>query len=105
MRLTNKELIDEFYVRIQEQYPHLSQEQVRDIVFGPWRYLKQGMESGDLPEMRMKYFGVFQVYKGRAVNMLASLEERFKEGQVDTLTYQRLTTMLKKYLKRLTDEA
>ena len=100
MKLTNSDLVKEFYDRIEGQYPELTEEQVRDIVFAPWRFLKSEMETGDLPEIRIKYFGTFQVYKGRAVNMLRNLEKRFKFHKVDTLQYQKLTTMLNRYLNR-----
>ncbi len=104
MKLENKELIEEFYQRNKDKYPNVSLEQFRDVCFGPWRFLKQEMESGDLPEIRLKYFGTFQVYQGRARNMLHNLKQRFQFKKIDSKQYFKLKEMLEKYLKRFEDE-
>lgn len=104
MRLENKELIEQFYEQEKDKYPDLTLEQFRDICFGPWRFLKQEMESGDLPEVRFKYFGTFKVYEGRAKNMLFNLKQRFQFKKIDSKQYFKLKEMLEKYLKRINNE-
>ena len=63
-RLSNKELTQEFYDMIKDVYPDLELQDVRDIVYHPWRYGKKAMESGELPVIQFKYFGKFFVIFG-----------------------------------------
>ena len=58
------------------------------------------MESGELPEIRFKYFGTFQVYQGRAKNMLENLKERFRFNKVDKKDYFRIKDILENFLNR-----
>jgi len=104
MKFHNDELIEEFYNKKREEYPNLSLEQMKDICFSPWKFLKDEMESGELPTVRLKYFGTFQVYKGRAEFMLRNLKERFEENKVTKKQYLKLTNMLKKFLKSKQNE-
>ena len=105
MRLESRDLIQEYYNTIKETYPDLTPEDCKEICSAPWKFLKQEIESGELPEIRFKYFGTFQVYKGRAENMLFNLKERFKLHKIDRHQYFRLKEMLEKYLKRLENES
>jgi len=99
MELKNNELIEDFYKEEKEKYPELTIEQVKEICFGPWRFLKKEMESGDLPTVRLKYFGTFQVYEGRARNMLHTIEKRFKFHKISPKQYFKLKEMLERFLK------
>lgn len=103
MKLHNEELIEEFYNKKKEEYPNLSLEQMKDICFGPWKFLKDEMESGELPTVRLKYFGTFQVYKGRAEFMLRNLKERFEANKITEKQYFKLKKMLEKFLKNIQD--
>ena len=100
MELKNDELIKEFYEQQKELHPDLTIEQIKDICFGPWRFLKSEMESGDLPTVRFKYFGTFQVYEGRARNMLYNNEKKFKFHKISPKQYYKLQEMLKRFLER-----
>jgi hypothetical protein len=101
MKLDNLDLMKGFYEEEKHKYPDVSFEQFKEICFGPWRFLKHEMESGRLPEVRLKYFGTFQVYKGRAKNMLINLEKRYVEGKVKEREYLRLKEMITKYLNNI----
>lgn len=98
MKLQNSELIEEFYNQEKHKYPDMTLEQFKEVCFGPWRFLKHEMESGELPEVRLKYFGTFQVYQGRAKHMLENLKKRFKFHKIDPVQYHKLKDMLEKYL-------
>lgn len=104
MKLENKELQEEYYKEITDKYPGLTLEECKEICTAPWRFLKQEVESGELPEVRFKYFGTFQVYQGRAELMLYNLKQRFKLHKIDVKQYYKLKDMLEKHLKRLKDE-
>lgn len=104
MKLENKELIEQYFIGIADKYPSLTLEECKEICFAPWRFLKQEIESGELPEVRFKYFGTFQVYPGRAENMLYNLKERFRYHKIDPKQYFKLKEMLDKFIKRVKNE-
>lgn len=104
MKIENQELMEEFYTKNLSKFPDLTLEEFKEVCYSPWRYLKQEMESGELPEIRFKYFGTFQVYKGRAENMLHNLKQRFKFHKIDPKQYFHLKDMLEKYLGRINEK-
>lgn len=97
---TNKELFHEFYAKHGHEFPEVDIEQSKEAAFAPWRFLKKEMEVGDLETVRLKYFGTFQVYTGRAKRMLQTLKDRLRFHKIDKLQYQKLSIMLDKFLKR-----
>lgn len=103
-KLDNQQLLEEFYSTIKDDYPHVNFEQLKDICFGPWRFLKQEMESGLLPTVRFKYFGIFTVFPGRAKNMLYHLEEKIKTEKITEDQYLKYKEMIENYLNKLKDE-
>lgn len=101
MKIDNMELMSEFYEEIKEEYPDLSFDQLKDILFGPWRYLREQIESGFFPEVRFEYFGVFKVYPGRAKHLLTNLEERKNKGLITQEFYDKYRKLLINYIKRV----
>lgn len=104
MKIEAKDLIEEFYEKEKENYPDLSLDQFKDVCYGPWRFLKREMENGELNAVRLKYFGVFQVHKGRAKWMSTAIEERRDKNIITEDKYQQLKVMLTKFLKRHEDK-
>ena len=100
MILKNPELLTDFYLEQKEYYPELTLEQFKDICQNPWRYTKREMEFGELPTIRLKYFGTLQVYPKRAKNMLENLKKRFKLHQIDSKQFFKLKEMLEKFLEK-----
>lgn len=98
MKLESDKLVTEFYNKMSSEFPGITQEQAKDICYGPWKFLKQEMENGELSEVRFKYFGTFQVYPGRAVNLLNNLKERFRFNKVGKEEFFRIKTMLEKFI-------
>ena len=98
-KLENEELLKEFHALKQLEFPGIDIKQAKEIVDTPWRYLKQLMEGGDLLGMRMKYFGTFRVYLGRAKHMLEHNKERFKLNKISKEEFYRIKNMLEKYIK------
>ncbi len=99
MKLSNQELMKEFFSQEKDNYPDLSLEDMTEIVHTPWRNLKIAMEEGSLDEVRIKYFGTFKVHKGRAVAERAKVERKFKEGTINEKTYMRVKTVIDRYLE------
>ena len=98
MKLESDKLVTEFYNKKSSEFTGITQEQAKDICYGPWKFLKQEMENGELSEVRFKYFGTFQVYPGRAVNLLNNLKERFRFNKVGKEEFFRIKTMLEKFI-------
>lgn len=100
MKLTNNELNETFYDEQGDEYS-ASLEQVKEVISGPWEFTKQEFESGLLPSIRHKYLGTFQVYPGRAKNMLHHLKTRYDTEKISSKKYEKLTTMIKNYINEL----
>jgi hypothetical protein len=80
--MDSEDLIREYWDSIKEKYPELSYEEVKEICHSPFVFLKDMMQREDLPEVRMKYLGVFRVYLNRAKYILDQLEQRKTSGSV-----------------------
>ena len=63
---SNQELTTEFFKMIKESYPDLSLQDIRDIVYNPWRDARKACGGGELPEIQFLHFGKFSVRKRRA---------------------------------------
>ena len=104
MILKNDELFHEFYSKEGHKYPHLNLERCKEAAFIPWVYTKKQMESGELDTVRLKYFGTFQVYQGRAKKMLINLKQRHKFNKIDPKQFLHLKGMIEKFLKKKDNE-
>lgn len=98
MKILTKDLIKEFYKEIKEEYPDLTLEQVRDICYGPWRFLRREIETPGLETVRFKYIGTFNVYKNRARQLLQNYEYNLSKGYISESRYNYITNKLKKYI-------
>lgn len=98
-KLENPELLDEFHKKMRLEFPGIDIKQAKEIVDGPWKFLKVLMENGEFLVVRLKYFGTFQVYLGRAKHMLENNKERFKLNKIKKEEYFRIKNMLEKYIK------
>ena len=98
MLLNNTELLNEFFEKHKEDFPDVGYDQMKDIVFGPWRFLKKEMESGELSTIRLKYFGTFIVYPRKAQSELNKLKKRFEANNIVHKEYFRLKLMIEKFL-------
>ena len=99
MRLRNQELMEEFYNRMLPQFPGLTLEQFTNICHTQYKFLRECIEGDEITEIRLKYFGSFQVFPGRAKNYLFNLKDRLKFRKIEPLQYKRLSTMIENYLK------
>lgn len=88
--------IHEFYDRIHSDYPHISFNQVDNICRANFRMVKKEFESGSLRNIRLRYFGVFTVYRGRAKGLLSKTENMLTDGKI--------TTEIRDYIKRIVTE-
>ena len=98
--LSNSQLTKEFHDMIKEVYPDIELQQVRDIVYSPWVFARKQIESGEVPEIRFKYFGTMTVPKRYALSEMKGIKKRFDAGVMDHAEYFRLKKILEKVLKR-----
>jgi hypothetical protein len=63
--LETEELINKFYLHIREKYPDITSQEINIICRAPFTFLRRQIGKMTLPIIRFKYFGVFQVKKGR----------------------------------------
>jgi tRNA-dihydrouridine synthase len=98
MEFSNPELFEAFYLMKKYEYPHLSFEQFKEIVSTPWLYTKQQMESGELPQIKLKFFGKFKVYPKKAMFELSQLDERLEKNLITPEQHKEFKEMIEKYL-------
>jgi nucleoid DNA-binding protein len=96
-----EDLLHEFYLQFHANYPDLTYDEVKKIVTYQWAFAREVIESGNLDKIRLKGFGTFQVYHGRARGCLKGNYERFEKGYIDSNFYFKQKEKLEKYLKRI----
>lgn len=97
-RIDSPSLLKEFYELNKDKYPHISLEQMKEVCSTQYLYVREQIKSGELPVIRLKYFGTFIVYQGRAEGMLRVLKEGFKRLLIEPKSYFYKKAMLEKYL-------
>ena len=95
--LSNKFLNDEFYDTHMSDSP-ITREQMKDVVYHKFENVKKEMASGTLNSIRLKYFGIFVVYIGRAKAILNRTEKHFNKGTITKQLYDKRVSMIKTYL-------
>jgi len=105
MKLLHSELIQEYYESIQEQYPGLTLQQCNEICSAPFIEVRKGIESGDLPTIRLKFFGTFIAYPKRVKGILKNLENLFKNHRVSPAVYFKKKEQLEKFLNKVKNES
>ena len=104
MKLDNQILIEEYYQEIKKEYPDISFDELKKIVSGPFALLKQEMASSELPTVRLKYFGTFVVYTGRANYMLGRTEKSYLKGNITQKLYDERIQTITSLLERRENE-
>jgi hypothetical protein len=105
MKLTHPELIQEYFESIQEQYPGLTLQQCDAICSAPFMEVRKGIESGELPTIRLKFFGTFIAYPKRVKGILKNLENLFKNHKVSPGVYFKKKEQLEKFLNKVKNES
>lgn len=101
MEFSNPELFEAFYIKNRDKYPDLTLEQFKEVISTPWLYLKQQMESGELPEIRLKFFGKFRVYPKKAQGELNKLDEKLEKKLITPEQHAKFKLMIEEYLKNI----
>jgi hypothetical protein len=96
----SRELIERYWNEVKDLYPHLTFEQFDQVVRSPFLYLKSRIRGYDFGPVRFKYFGRFEVRKGRAKLMDAKLDEVFSQERISEKEYAKLKEALKNYINQ-----
>ena len=59
------DLVEEFYEEIKNTYPDISLNEFRIICNSPFKFIKEIINRGVLKNVRLQYFGVFEVMPSR----------------------------------------
>jgi hypothetical protein len=88
-------LIKEYYDKIQPDMPFTD---FQEICRTPFKHMKSKLRSGDLYEIRLKYFGKFKPRPKRLVWLLYNTQKRYDNGLIDQKTYNRIIIMITRYI-------
>lgn len=94
---SNLDNIQEYFDEISSEYPDIDYKEFEKICRGPFKFTKEVMSSGKLKNIRLQYFGVFEVSKGRINYIKDQLEVNLKEGKISKEKYDKKMTILNSY--------
>jgi hypothetical protein len=98
MALKSRDLIIEYYEKEKDKYSNLDFSHFEEIASTPWKMVKEEMQNNNFLNVRLKYFGVFKVYKKRVEFMLKNIKERFNNNKLSETEYNELKNKLDKYI-------
>lgn len=99
MKLESRDLLDEFYNLKKQEYPDITQEQMKEVCTSYWEYFKEGVENLDFTSIRFMHLGLFIVYEKRAISLLKHVEEKFSKGKVTQQRYDHIKKRLEDIIK------
>ena len=76
------DVIEEFYKQQEQIHDSISLSEFRLICNSPFKFTKEVINRGTLKNIRLQYFGVFEVSPSRVKYSLKNLEENFKEKKI-----------------------
>ena len=91
------DLVEEFYEEIKNTYPNISLNEFRIICNSPFKFIKEVINRGVLKNVRLQYFGVFEVMPSRVKYSLQKLEENYKEKKISEERYNKRKEILERY--------
>ena len=91
------DLIEEFYEENKHTYPDLSINEFRNICNSPFKFAKEIINRGTLKNIRLQYFGVFEVMPSRVKYSLKTLEDNFKKNKITEEKYNKRKEILERY--------
>lgn len=100
MKLEIKEVVDQFYEEIKAEFPSLTKEQVREIIYAPFITLKRVIQGDVLSVVRFQYLGTFYVSL-KKINYLERKNERdYNNGDIPQKKYLERKKMYEDYRNR-----
>ena len=91
------DVIEEFYKQQEQLHNIISLDELRIICNSPFKFTKEIINRGTLKNIRLQYFGVFEVMPYRVKYSLKTLEENFKQNKITTERYNKRKEILENY--------
>lgn len=91
------DVIEEFYNTQESLHDNISLSEFRNICNSPFKFTKEVINRGVLKNIRLQYFGVFEVSPSRVKYSLKTLEDNFKENKISEDRYNKRKEILKNY--------
>jgi len=93
----NLDNIRGYFEEVKDDYPDVDFEHFKMICLNPFKYIKEVMSSGVLQNIRLQYFGTFEVSASRVKYSKKSLEESLSKGTVSEERYNKRMQILSNY--------
>lgn len=103
--ITNKDLQEEFYQKVvKERFPEVDRSHSVQMTSAVYKKLAKEMDAGSCPKVRIKYFGLFQVYIKRASYQLKFLMDSLDKGKIEPSIYFKKREHLVNYITNSLDQ-
>jgi hypothetical protein len=93
----NSDNIRGYFEEVKDNYPDVDFEHFKMICLNPFKYVKEVMSSGVLKNIRLQYFGTFEVSSSRVKYSKKSLLESLSRGTVSQERYDKRMQTLNNY--------
>lgn len=93
---TTKSNVTQYFEEVNDLYD-IDFEHFKRICLTPFIFVRNIISSGVLCNIRLQYFGVFEVSPSRVKYSKKTLEKNFKEGLIPEERYNRRITVLNNY--------
>ena len=91
------DVIEEFYKQQEHLHDSISINELRLICSSPFKFTKEVINRGTLKNIRLQYFGVFEVSPSRVKYSLKTLEKNYEEGKITIERYNKRKEILESY--------
>ena len=93
-------LIEEFYEENKHKYSDIPLSEFTSICNSPFKFIREVINRGLLKNIRLQYFGVFEIMPSRVKYSLQSLENNYTKGVISEKRYKERKEILSNYEKK-----
>ena len=90
-------LIEEFYEENKHKYSDIPLNEFTSICNSPFKFIREVINRGLLKNIRLQYFGVFEVMPSRVKYSLKTLENNYETGKITEERYNKRKEILERY--------
>jgi len=91
-------LIKRYYEQVKHQYD-ITEEQFSEIIFTAFKYFRSRMNSEEIPDIRIKGFGSFQVFSTPVKYELKRLAKMVEQNKANEFHFNRIK-ILNEYVEK-----
>jgi nucleoid DNA-binding protein len=96
--MSRNPLIKRYYDEVKHQYD-ITEDQFFDIVFTAFKYFRSRMNSEEIPDIRIKGFGSFQVFSTPVKYELKKLAKMVEQNKANEFHFNRIK-ILNEYVEK-----